>query len=233
MTLVFRCPPEWRGLLPPPVPARAMLPDWLRAMPPTAQSDLLGRDIRTVKQCPPFLDVMSFGWLIRLAADVRVERGSFAWDWDLPPSALEEAPRAPMGLHLSAQTTGAPFHAEGSAVVKFMNPWTIETPPGQALLVVHPLNRPDLPFRTLAGVVDADGFSHGLVHFPALWTAADFAGVLAAGTPVAQVLAVPRDQSGLLATLDGEDAAAFRRTTATISAAPAGYRKAFRARDRE
>ncbi|MGF1563083.1 MAG: DUF6065 family protein [Geminicoccaceae bacterium] len=226
--MTFRCPPEWRDLLPEPLPARAMLPDWLKAMPASAYSALVDRDVRTVKQCPPVLDAMSTGWMMRLAADVDVRAGAFSWDWDLPPCRLEQAPRAPMGLHVSAQAEGAPFHVPGEAVVKFMNPWTIETPPGFALLVQHPCNRFDLPFRTLTGLVDTDAFSHGLIHFPAWWTAPDFVGILRAGTPVAQVLAVPRDQRAAFSALDGDDAAQFVDTTDAISGTPGGYRKRFR-----
>ena len=55
-------------------------------MPAKALSEFHGQDIRTVKQCPPFVDAMSAGFLIPLPCDVRVERGGkFSWDWSLPP----------------------------------------------------------------------------------------------------------------------------------------------------
>ena len=38
MRIVFRCDPALRDRLPPPVLARAALPDWLRHMPRTAAS---------------------------------------------------------------------------------------------------------------------------------------------------------------------------------------------------
>lgn len=210
-----------------------MLPDWLRAMPATAQSDLLGTEIRTLKQCPPFIDAMGTGWLMRLAADVTIEDGTFSWDWDLPSSSLEEAPRSPMGVHVSAQAVGAPFATVDQAIVKFMNPWTIQTPPGTSVLVTHPLNRSDLPFCTLSGLVDTDRFGHGLIHFPAIWTDTAYAGVLQAGTPVAQVMAVSRQQEGTLAVLSADDGTSFEETTAALSGEPGGYRKRFRAKDRD
>ena len=37
---------------------------------------------------------------------------------------------------------------------------------GWSILFTHPLNRDDLPFRTLSGIVDCDRFGAGLVHFP-------------------------------------------------------------------
>jgi hypothetical protein len=38
---------------------RNRLPDWLRAMPAKAHSDIHGREARTVKGCPPFVDAMT------------------------------------------------------------------------------------------------------------------------------------------------------------------------------
>jgi hypothetical protein len=59
MRMIFRCDPALTDYLPRPIPARSALPDWLRAMPAKAHSEIHGRDIRTVKQCPPFIDAMA------------------------------------------------------------------------------------------------------------------------------------------------------------------------------
>jgi hypothetical protein len=40
MRMIFRCDPALSDHLPRPLPARAALPDWLRAMPATAHSDI-------------------------------------------------------------------------------------------------------------------------------------------------------------------------------------------------
>ena len=47
-TLLFRCPRELDGLLPPPVPASTGLPDWFKAMPATAFNGVLFREFDTV-----------------------------------------------------------------------------------------------------------------------------------------------------------------------------------------
>jgi hypothetical protein len=41
-------------------------------MPTKAFSDVNGLDVRTVKQCPPFVDAMSYGFIIPLPCDVQV-----------------------------------------------------------------------------------------------------------------------------------------------------------------
>ena len=230
--LIFRCPAEWRRLLPEPVPAREGLPDWLRHMPKEAASPLLPAAVRTVKQCPPFVDAMGQGWLMRLAADVTVEKGEVSWAWDLPPCRFERLQRAPIGLHLSAQATGSPLDQPGTAFIKFNNFWSVEAPAGISLLYCHPVNRPDLPFRTLTGLVDADGFTHGLTHFPARWTDGGFSGVLEKGTPVAQLIPVLRGIGARIESLEGDEADRFSETLDAIADSPGGYRKRFRASDR-
>ncbi len=59
MRVLFRCDPALEGVLPRPHPPA--LPDWLRAMPRMAASALHPAPVRTVKQCPPFVDAMAHG----------------------------------------------------------------------------------------------------------------------------------------------------------------------------
>jgi hypothetical protein len=71
MRIVFRCDPALADDLIRPIPTRRALPDWLRTTPATAFSDAHGQEVCTLKQCPPFVDAMSFGFIIPLPCDVR------------------------------------------------------------------------------------------------------------------------------------------------------------------
>lgn len=230
--ITFRCPPEWQGVLPRPIPGRQGLPDWLKTMPAQAHSALLGQDLRTVKQCPPFLDAMGGGWLMPLLCDVTVGPDlNFAWDWDLPVSHLDRLTRSPLSQHPSAQLEGVPFAQPGMAALKFNSAWTVEVPKGWSVLFTHPVNRLDLPFQTLTGLVDCDAFGHGFVHFPALWRDATWTGTLAKGTPVAQLWPVPRAMTAQFETLEGPHADQVEETLDLIGEARGGYRKNHRASD--
>src|SRR5580693_5986883 len=198
MRMIFRCDPALSDHLPRPVAARGALPDWLRAMPAKAASEIHGREIRTVKQCPPFVDAMAYGVLILLPCDITVERGSFSWAWDIREPQASGHPRAPLSFHVPSQFPEAPFARDGQAALKFNSFWTIELEPGWSLFATHPVNRDDLPFRTVSGLVDADRFHDGGINFPAVWTDPDFSGVLTKGTPVAQCFAVPRETPQLV-----------------------------------
>jgi hypothetical protein len=78
-------------------------------------------------------------------------------------------------------------------LIKFHNLWTIEAPEGYSLLFTHPVNRFDLPFTTLTGLVDCDRYHDAWIHFPAHWHDTSFSGVLPKGTPVAQCFPVKRE----------------------------------------
>ena len=231
MRIIFRCDPALAAHLPRPVAARGLLPDWLRDMPAKAHSEIHGRDIRTVKQCPPFVDAMAYGFTILLPCDVTVDRGAFAWDWDIPQPATVGHPRAPLSFHVAAQFAGAPFARAGQAALKFNSFWTIELEEGWSLFATHPVNRDDLPFRLVSGLVDSDRFHDGGINFPALWTEPDFVGTLPRGTPVAQCFAVPRTAYELtFESFDDAHQAAYAKTVAEVLAKPNVYRKQFRAR---
>ena len=231
MRMTFRCDPALTEHLPKPFPARGALPDWLRAMPAKASSQIHGREIRAVKQCPPFVDAMAYGVMIPLPCDVTVEHGAFSWAWDIPEPATPGHPRAPLSFHVASQFPGAPFARGEQAALKFNSFWTIELDPGWSLFATHPVNRDDLPFRLVSGLVDADLFHDGGINFPAVWTAPEFSGVLGKGTPVAQCFAVPRGNPELVfEPFDAAHASAYTHTVAEVLAKPGVYRKQFRAR---
>ncbi|WP_227319796.1 hypothetical protein [Acidisoma silvae] len=230
MRILFRCDPALIGHLPRPMPARQALPDWLRTMPRHAVSDMHGEPVRTVKHCPPFVDAMSHGFVVPLPCDVTVRDGQMTWQWDLPGLAAHHHPKSPISFHHPAQVEGTPLWSADQVVVKFNSFWTIELPDGFSLFAMHPANRPDLPFRLLSGLVDADRFHDVGILFPAVWLDPDFSGVLAKGTPIAQCIPVRREAL----TLDYEpltDAGAkqYDETAQKLLTETGVYRKDFRA----
>jgi hypothetical protein len=231
MRVVFRCDPALLDTLIRPMPARRALPEWIRSMPRTAFSQLHGQDVRTVKQCPPFVDAMSHGFVIPLPCDVTVSDGVLSWDWDQPPLSVEAHPRSPISFHAPAQVTGTPFFDPNTVIVKFNSFWTIELEPGYSLFATHPINRADLPFRLLTGLVDSDRFSDVGVLFPAVWTDPRFEGVLPRGTPVAHCFPVARTALELSCEpFSAERAQRYETTAAALLGGPGVYRRKFRVR---
>jgi hypothetical protein len=167
---------------PRPFPAAKGIPAWLKQMP----LDRGGADDQPMlKRCPPFLEAMTAGYLIPLAADCR-----FIVDED---GLLRIESRLKLvTAHPPFQYEGAPFAA--APVVKFINPWIIRTPQGCSTLFVGALNRYELPFAFFSGVVETDAYYRG-IHFPAICTlrpGSDF--LLQAGTPLVQAIPIERQR---------------------------------------
>ena len=236
MKITFRCPEELLGHLPKPIPAKRGMPDWYKKMPMNAFSPELGLDLKTLKQCTPFLDAMSYGFLIPLPVDVEVYNMEFSWDWDVPSPA--NAPgytdiglysQAPVGFHYPAQAEGTPYFKEGEGFAKFNCFWTIQLEEGYSLYVTHPSNRYELPFRTINGLVDADTYNEVFLNFPALWVEPDFKGVLKKGTPVAQCIAIQRQAHELdIQAMNSEDAAKFLPLSKELAHGTNVYKNQFR-----
>lgn len=231
MNIRFSCLPGYEPYLPKPLLSREGLPAWLKAMPAKAGSAVLGgAEVRTVKQCPPFIDAMRFGILFPLAADVALENGEFSWDWNLPAHPVARTTRSPLGFHLPEQAIDMPGVDPQQFAVKFNTFWTVGLPEGWSMLFTHPVNRMDLPFRTLTGLVDCDNWRDGFVHFPAIWVEPGFEGTLVAGTPVAQAWPVRRDPLELtFGEMDDDALARHLVVQDGLQDEPGLYRKSYRA----
>jgi len=183
----FLCAPEDDGVIAPPVPAKTALPDWFRKLAPVDKEKLSTGDTgQTVKRCMPFLDAMTAGFVLPLAATVRLEirdegrTVEAGWDFDKPMVSNH-------GVH---QVEGHP--ALPRPPCKFHNYWTIRTPPGWSCLFVPPLNRENPVFEPVAGIVDTDRYV-APIHFPFFARGADGLHVLEKGTPLVQVIPFRRE----------------------------------------
>lgn len=194
--MVFRCEAEDEGVIAAPKPARAMMPDWFKRLPPVDKSSIgPSGSGQTVKRCMPFMDALAFGWILPLAATVRIavsEGGTkidCGWDFD----------KAMISPHGTGQVAGHPRLP--MPPMKFHNYWTIETPPGWSCLFIPPINRPDPRFEIASGIVDTDAY-RTLIHFPFFATVGDGVYIIEKGTPIAQVIPFQRDSSPMAIAAD-------------------------------
>lgn len=197
----FTAPEEYKDSIPEPQPAAKVIPDWYKKADLYAYKEAKGCPIHTVhgkqftnfsfKNCAPFLDSLSMGYIIPLFCDIVVETieeendVTFRWNSNWTP----------MGFHDYHQTKELPMGDEfiGSKAFKFNNPWYIETPPGYSTLIIPPMNTFDERFEIFPAVVDTDQW-HGQVTFPFRWKQMPYKGILKEGTPLAQVIPFKRDE---------------------------------------
>ncbi|MFN3844684.1 MAG: hypothetical protein ACK4RZ_02545 [Paracoccaceae bacterium] len=222
-TVRFSCDPGDDGVIAPPVAAKSYLPDWFRKLPPVDPDvESPTNTGLTIKRCLPFLDAMTTGWIIPLPATVRLEiseggtKVDSGWDFDRPLVASH-------GMH---QVKGNPMGARPPC--KFINFWTITTPPGWSCLFVNPLNRPNGVFEVVAGVVDTDTY-RSPIHFPFFATGEDGLYTIEKGSPLVQIIPFKRDATQLAPDIGPErpDEAAVRKKILRNTQAGAGWYRLF------
>jgi hypothetical protein len=170
-----------------PIPASAILPEWYKKMQSYTDNTKTPGEVNstkaTIKKCLPVFDAITAGYLILSPADVYVtskEDGPwFQWTaFDL------------IEFHPIRQAPSHPLH-NGHIYPKWNNPWSIKTPKGYSTMFTSPLHR-DLPFTILTGIVDTDKYT-APVNFPFVLKDPKFEGLIPAGTPIAQVIPIKRD----------------------------------------
>lgn len=187
----FYCHPEMDGVIPEPVQASKVIPEWWKRLPDTfSKRDNFGSPSMTAKKCMPLLDVMSLGFIIPLQGDVHIVSNS--------DRSLIKASNPPQGKFVefhSIDQVGGKGKAPGTPAdpIKFINHWVIKTAPGWSTLFVSPINHMNPHFTCLGGVVDTDRYPKE-VNFPAIWHTPNFDDKLKAGTPLVQVIPFERNK---------------------------------------
>lgn len=173
-----------------PKPAKEYIPKWYSKSEryaggePKYYSSLSTN--KSVKVCVPFLDALISGYMFELSIDVIIKQ-----ELDGPSFASPLEPK-PIDVRNPAQNPLIPIPL-GCSPEHFIwkIPHCFKTPPGYSLLITHPLNRSDLPFVTLSGIVDADD-TIGRGNFP-FFLKEGFEGIIPAGTPIAQIIPFKRE----------------------------------------
>jgi uncharacterized protein DUF6065 len=226
-TIEFLCREEDLGVIAEPVPARTVLPEWFRRLPGTDEDHQSAtNDGLTVKRCMPFLDALATGWIIPLAATIRLDvrddgkHVEAGWEFD----------RTMVSNHSAFQVAGNPH--EPRPPMKIHNYWTVRTAPGWSSLFVPVLNRPNALIELFSGVVDTDNFPTP-VNFPFVVTAGDGVHVLPKGTPLVQVIPFRRDDatvSGRVRPESAHDRADRTRAHRSVLSGGNWYRRHARAK---
>jgi hypothetical protein len=175
-------------------PSSEFIPEWYRksvGQMPGTNSELLISDpsvtTSTYKKCVPFFDAITAGYMVSLTADIEVikqENGLPYIMWRTERTIITE--------HSSNQWEGLPCpDGYSSFVYKWHNQFNIKLPKDYSLLFLNPINRFDLPFLTVTGIVDCDTYT-GTVHFP-FFIKNSFTGIIEKGTPITQIIPIKRE----------------------------------------
>jgi hypothetical protein len=174
------------------VPMKKMIPQWYKNVP----SKIYDTDIwnaNTAKACMPFLDTFMTGYAIVSPVDIMVGKHNEDIDNNESPLLFSWSNNQILVVktrdNKPMPTLPIPQEYNQNHYVWIM-PCSLEAPKGYSLLITHPLNRFDLPFTTLTGIID--DFKMPAGQTPVLFKN-NFSGIIPAGTPIAQIIPFKRE----------------------------------------
>lgn len=185
---------------PPPVTSvSGNIPGWYKKIPKYAFGGTKftiedGQTNQTLRACMPFLETFTAGYVFSLGTDIQVrilDNGIHRITWLGQNHSM--APVVERDFRDRSYTESTFPTIEGYEPLQFnwLPYWAVKTPPGYSCYFIHPLNRIDLPFYTLGGVLDTDKWGEPGNH-PFLLKKG-WEGIIEAGTPLVQVIPFKRD----------------------------------------
>ena len=195
-TNTFGVPEEYA-----PKPATAYVPDWYKNLESYTSGEKKpsgdGETSATIKRCMPVFDAITGGYILTTYTDVFISQRPL-----LDPNTNEDTGKTtlwyewpsygPINWHPIEQAPNHPMrNGHKVSYPKWINPWSIKTPPGYSVLFVQPMHRESV-FTILPGIVDTDTYT-APVNFPFVLNDVKMEGLIPAGTPMAQVIPFKRD----------------------------------------
>jgi hypothetical protein len=169
------------------IPAKNSIPEWYR------KSEIfLSTGEAGLKTCIAFLDTLTSGYLLTTWEDIHVK----TVDGEITITGYKngvafENDESVIGIrdHESGALIPRPVgHTEHHLIWK--NPMGFKLPRGYSALITHPLNRFDLPFTTMSGIIDSDKWwLEGNISFCMKDNVDVF---IPKGTPFAQLIPIKR-----------------------------------------
>lgn len=175
------------------LPSRTLIPDWYKKTTKHAKGYNPNRIplSTSFKGCTPFLEALSMGYMLTTPIDIAVDNSGsdtvITWNPEANVLPIDVRPENVVELN-KLLPTPVGFSAQHFVWTTHI---TFSVPEGYSALVTHPLNRFDLPFYTLSGVIDGKMIMH-FGNIPVFFNR-EFNGIIPRGTPFAQVLPFKRE----------------------------------------
>lgn len=176
-----------------PLPIKRLIPQWYKDAETTYYSTFEGdeeKESAGLKKCAPFLDSLTSGYTFVTPFDIFIgkkEDGSLDVVWNSPADQegfVMERPKE-SGATMPRPAGHLPNHLVWS------NKWGFKLSKGYSALITHPLNRFDLPFTTMSGIMESDRlYAPGNIPF---FIKEGFTGMIPEGTPYAQIIPIKRN----------------------------------------
>jgi hypothetical protein len=173
----------------PPTPATKAIPEWYKKTETyingVKMAPVENLVKHTIKKCIPVFDAITAGYILYTPVDVYISQvdGRPYYNW---------ASQLAISFHNADQAHLHP-QVNTEQIPKWTNHWAIETEKGYSSLFIPPMHHPNKHFSILPGLVDTDIYT-GPVNFPFILHDSSFEGLIPAGTPMAQIIPIKRDE---------------------------------------
>ena len=176
-------------LVPKPKPAKNYIPEWYKLLqvPNVLEfSDKGGFSNQNVKNCVPFLDAMTQGYIQESWTDIYIkyEQEEVKYYYATKPEIIS---------HRDKQSTEVLEDLFYEVEFVWKEQWIPKLPKGYSVLYTSPLNNLSLPFRCLDAVIDADHYYHEYTGQYPFYMYKNFTGLIPAGTPLYQIIPIKRN----------------------------------------
>ena len=171
-------------------PAKNFIPDWYKEIKGYNKNNLnIEKNSNVVKlnlkSCMPFFDSFTTGYIAELTQDVYIEI------INNQPKISWQAQPAPIGIREIGENIIPTPHGYLDNHFVWQYPHILNAKKGYSAIVTHPLNRHDLPFITLSGIIDLDVLiGEGNIPF---FIKDGFEGLIPRGTPMLQIIPFKRE----------------------------------------
>lgn len=164
-------------------PSVTSIPQWYKDTPRFTDNKI-GRfgTNATFKLCSPFLESLTIGYQLLLPTDMicSIVDGFPELTWKLGED-FAKIRESDTNKDVPIPHGYLPFH------YIWLVPGSFKVPEGYSFIFTHPLNRNDLPFYTLTGVVDGN-YAIGTGGNVPFFIKEGFEGIIPQGTPIAQII---------------------------------------------
>ena len=183
-------------LVPPPKPAKLSIPEWFKNVPAVNEKNLTvdegGIPDVNIKNCIPFFDIFTSGYIQETWTEIYInieelddKTYKVEFGFSSGPEIMSYREK-PTTLKISDEYFPIEFI--------WIQHWVPIVPEGYSVLHTHPLNRFDLPFVSLSGVVDSDKWSHEYAGAYPFFLKKEYNGkIIPIGTPMFQMIPIKRE----------------------------------------
>jgi hypothetical protein len=168
-------------------PAKSNIPLWYKKISRWKNNEMFSLknelEHKTIKHCMPFFDTLTTGYMINLPFDIYIlnKNGKIlvTWKHDLKEEQVS------FRQELSLDNIFPAGHYPIEFVWRFGCSFVV--PKEYSVLLCHPLNRYDLPFTTLSGILEGGYVVSADGNIP-FYIKDGFEGIIHKGTPIAQLI---------------------------------------------